>query len=504
MKYLAPILVSLVTVAYVFAQAPVFTETFDGTPATPDSYTNPHNWDVYTQGFNEAEASGVLPPGVRQSTAQHGPNCEPPGFPYTDTNSHPIRSVSDTVFICNGHVMTSPGLAGYAAVYMTVPAVLDFSGGEATLRFDMSTLITSARDWPEVTLMPLDEFQGLAFNQHGTQDSIDLSADGAPTWKVRQRSNGGPNNTDEHGAALRATGLQWDTILAHHGLRPDLARRDTFELRISRTRVSVCMPTYGECIVQDVPLITNLDPAIWHDQAVVMLSHRVYNAEKACSADQYDSQSIVHSPQGDANCPPNTWHWDNVTLQPSVPFQIISPTRPFLSLYLQSGRSPAVDLAAPAPANAVLHFVSFGDPSSLQVSADGGATWLTPTPRGIAAGTAHSELGDYYTAPVPAGTRSVMFRGNNGFWGSWAVEDVSVWSALGNVPPPVTPTPTPTASPTHVSTSTSTAVPPSPTVTATPAPTDTPMPTATPTPTPLPPCEVNVRIDGVERGWVPC
>src|SRR5438309_2076305 len=83
----------------VLAQAVGFIETFDGTPGTPADYANPHNWDIFIQGFNNQEAAAGA------SRAQHGPNCEPPGFPYNSTNSHLMRQYTNAVFLCNGHLM---------------------------------------------------------------------------------------------------------------------------------------------------------------------------------------------------------------------------------------------------------------------------------------------------------------------------------------------------------------------------------------------------------------
>src|SRR6185437_12879630 len=77
-----------------------------------------------------------------------------------------MRSEADTVFICNDHVMTSPGLTGYGAIYMTPPAVADFSAGATTITWDMSTLRTSARDWVDVVLTPWDQQSQMAYNNN--------------------------------------------------------------------------------------------------------------------------------------------------------------------------------------------------------------------------------------------------------------------------------------------------------------------------------------------------
>src|SRR5438046_863534 len=92
----------------VVAQAAGFIETFDGAPAVPTDYQNPNNWDILISGVNPHEPS----------LAQHGPHCEAPGFPLNADNAHIITSHSGAVFMCNNHIMTSPGITGYGAIYM--------------------------------------------------------------------------------------------------------------------------------------------------------------------------------------------------------------------------------------------------------------------------------------------------------------------------------------------------------------------------------------------------
>ena len=89
-----------------------------------------------------------------------------------------------------------------------------------------------------------------------------------------------------------------------------------------------------------------------------------------------DQCGIVHNAYGDQHCPPNTWHWDNVSITPAVPYSVI-PSNP-ADLRLSSEAPSNVSFAAPAPENASLSFVSFGDTPQLAVSYDGGLTWLPP------------------------------------------------------------------------------------------------------------------------------
>jgi hypothetical protein len=527
LRFAAPLFALMISVAVVLvvsAQAGSFAEPFTGAPATPQPYTNPHSWDIFSQGFNNSEV------GASVQVGQHGPNCEAPGFPYTTSNTHPLRSDADTVFMCNDHVMTVLGLTGYGAIYMTPPAVADFSAGSAVISWDQSTLRTAARDWTDIVLTPPQERSNMAYNnndQHIPIHNIHVSLAGTNVYLATQRTGGGTQYGQGSDVQINGDGsTTWDQVFAAHGLDESSVRRDTFQITLSRTNISVCMPGYSYqsqaqfCWIRNAPLPQPLDPAIWHNQAAVMINHRTYNPEKSCGVETMDQFNIDHSDFGDLHCPPDTWHWDNVNINPAVGFQIIQTTVPNLTINTPS--ATRVDFTAAAPAGAMLEFVQFGHTPDLRVSYDSGATWVAPHIQPAIApnnGASEENGEDIYTS-IPAGTRSIMVRGSNGFWGSYGVQAFHIVGPPGGaVLPPVatatatattaaastaTPTRTPVATATRTPTSTST-----PTVGPTSTPTATALPnaTATPVPTATPPvsaaglCEVSVRIDGVEQ-WV--
>ncbi len=413
----AALLSLTVVLGPVFAQAMGFVESFDGHPAQPENYANPHSWDFFVLGVNSREPN----------LAQHGPNCEAPGFPYNASNSHPFSTESQAVFICNDHLMTSPGLSGYGAVYMTPPAVADFSRGPARIAWDMSTLRTNSRDWVYVTLTPFNEHHEMPYlntDQHIPPHNIKVALGGANTFLLYQ--NGGFDNSR---LGQQDNSSTWNDVF--HAQTPPTEespiRRDTFEITLSRTAISLCMPNYAYrgqqpfCWARNVQLREPLDPAVWNDQATVQFTHVSYNPEKSCEdgalANGFDantvldSQSIVHNAYGDAHCPPNTWHWDNVSINPAVPYSVIqSVPESFTST---SPRAFTVPFASPAPADAFLSFVSFGDTPQLAVSFDGGASWLPPRFQ-ESTSFAHPEVGENVLMPIPAGQQSVMVRGANG------------------------------------------------------------------------------------------
>lgn len=409
-----------------------FLETFDGSPAAPQPW-HPEHWAVDFRPDSDPRGPGLSP-----MHASHGPDCAPP--PAT----HPVSSLPDAAFLCLDHLMTAEN-AGYGAIYMSPPALLDFSAGEAVLRFDLSTLRGSDRDWVTIVLTPWD-------------DNVQvIESDGsAPRNALTLRMINGPTNTGWKPELTRdgvTTTLAFDAFLNWNSfLTPDAARRDTFELHVSRTHLRFGMPGYNRWWVD-----TPVDDLGWWDQqhAVVQLNHFSYNPLKACDFD--------------GTCGPTTWHWDNVGISPAVPFSLERATRTDADAL-----APDLTLAAPAPANASLRFAAWG--RAIQFSTDDGATWRTPGLQGRPPEQFSADRLEAYWTAIPQGTQRLLFRGSNGAY-AWGVRDVSVWAQGAGAPgtegtPTWTPTPMP--APTRLPTRT-----PLPTATPSPLPTSTAAPTPT-------------------------
>lgn len=121
-----------------------FIETFDGQPTSPSPWPEVSafdNWDVTVH----RRSTALVVEGIN---AHHGPNCSSPD------NTHYNTTYESSVFQCNDHVMTAINDEGYGAVYLTPNHIVDFSNGEAVIRFDMSTLKTSTRDWISLWIAP--------------------------------------------------------------------------------------------------------------------------------------------------------------------------------------------------------------------------------------------------------------------------------------------------------------------------------------------------------------
>jgi hypothetical protein len=369
-----------------FASAAAYLAPFDGNPPKPLPAA-PTGWDVTFVGDPQP------------MEAQHGADCGAP--PAT----HHVASLEDMVFECKGHIMTAIN-AGYGAIYLTPNQMLDFSQGEAVFKWDMSTLRTSSRDWVDVVIMPYDENVQLSFennDQHLPKDAVHLELVGPNVFVPSIWRNG------QKEVVQSDTYHTWDMILANAGLMPDAARRDTFELRLSRTHLKFGMPGYNFSWVD-----TDIVPLNWN-QAVVQLNHRTYNPNKACNFD--------------GSCGPNTWHWDNVSVSPADPFTILRGDRRMVD----AATTNQVNFATPAPANAMLRFVGVGVP--IQYSVDGGATWQDAQTQGESVGKNHPEIPDNFWTPIPAGTANVRFRGQGHGSVGWEVSDISYWVPSASATP---------------------------------------------------------------------
>lgn len=413
-----------IDVHWVHAQLGSVLYTFDGAPPAPQPY-RPTTFDVQRNSSDSYRQIGTEGAGswIPPMLADHGPHCEPPPA------QHPISYLDDAVFICADHVMTAMN-AGYGAIYLTPNAQIDFSAGEAVLRWDMSTKSTTGRDWVDLWVTPYAE------NLAVPLDSFLPPYQGPPRRTVHMRMDG-TGNTNNPGGAYFVGEVMRDFIATGlpgaggHGLKtflvPDAARRDTFELHISRTHIKFGMPAYNNWWVDAT--VADLG---W-DVGIVQLAHHAYNPTKGC-----DETHDGADPNG--YCA-NTWHWDNISISPSRPFTILTATPRIVD------RLTPAQLTFPGaiPQNAYLRFAGHGQ--ALEISADNGASWF-PAARQLQSGNRDEHWSTYF-APVPAGPSSLLVRGQASWSGAWVIQDAAVWADVSGPPPP-TPTATlvPSATPT--------------------------------------------------------
>ena len=418
-------------------------ETFDGAPSAPQPWT-PSDWDIQVH----SRAPGTWQD-LDSMQAKHGADCAGPPA------SHENHTYAGAVFICKDLLMTALKATDYGVIYLTPNRMLDWSQGSATLSVDVSTLRQSGRDWWDIWLSPYDANLALPL------ESWLPDLEGEPSQYIHIRmdgfGSGGPGfKVFVNGVQL--TGPEWQGYEAW--LTQDAARRDKFELTIDAGRIKFGMPGYNRYWV-DAAL-----PALTWNKAVVQFGHHSYNPTKDCGN--------ANPPAPDGTCTPGTWHWDNVSISPDVPFSI-------------SRVGPRI---LTAPGSIVTGAGELRFAGICKVLIDGAV--VNPRSTGT-----HPEHFSSYSVPVTSGTHAISFAPDSWYSSPCAAKDFSVWS-LDSAPSSSPTAPAP-----------ATATPTQPVATATPMPTSTPSATSTSPGT----CQlwadaangdaILVAPDGLKWWWVP-
>lgn len=462
-----------------------FLETFNGNPSTPLRFSNDTPeaiaWDIVANNSNSGATGNEESNDFSNPNAHHGAHCEPPIDANGRLVTHSISNIHDAVYLCKDHMMTSL-LAGYALVYFTPNHMIDLSNGDAKIKFDMTTLSTSGRDWVDIWITPYQENFVLPLERWNApyngepKDAIhirtDGNVDGSPHWEGEIYRNfqqegigGGGNLWGGFNMALANSGAK-NPDGTPVSVSPQ--RRDTFELTISKNRAKLCLVSVNV----SPPVPTNqcfFDasfPSVGSsfDKSTVQFGHHAYNPQKDCTPSGLDGHYL------NIGCVANTWHWDSISIQPAIPFTIIHPTAnspKFITL-----TNNTITLTSPAPANSYIRFAAVA--GSVEASFNNGP-WVN-IPRRNQVRNSPEHFSNYW-APIPTGTTTIKFRGTQAV--SWldrfVIQHVAVYSATtGPTPTPCVgsgcPTPTPTSTP-------------------------TPTPTPSLTPSPIPAGSITVSFD---------
>lgn len=363
-------------------QQRAFLQRFAESPARPQPW-QPEGWDVTIHSRDLDTWTAAEP-----MHADHGSDCGAP--PAT----HMISRYEQAVFVCRRHVMTALNATGYGVIYLTPAQQLDFSGGNGVVRFNLSTLRTSGRDWVDLWVTPYADVLQLPLDLW----LPDLS--GVPRNAIHIRMDFGTERSSFKAELIRDFRVielpQADWRGYEQVLTPSAQRRETFELRLGPEQLSFGMPQYGLWWI-DTPI-----PRLEWERGVVQFGHHSYNPTKGC-----------------ADCRPNTWHWSDFSIGPARPFTIIRADR----RTVDAANTTPLALERPAPEAARLRFAGIGN--ALEVSFDGGQHWRAAELQ------AQQRLVDQhfrsYWMPIPAGTSQVAFRGRDWWGGPWMVRDISVW-----------------------------------------------------------------------------
>jgi hypothetical protein len=406
-----------------------YTFNWSGAPTAPQSVV-PATWDVQIHQRDEAMSGDTTFP----MQAQHGADCGAP--PAT----HPISTLSQSVFICKDHLMTAINGVDYGEIALTSDHMADWSSGTTAISVSVSTQQLNPSDWVEVWVTPFADNVTLPFR------AIDPDLQGPPKNALVFAFNTAELFGTNAGDVSRVDNFQQSVLPKARAdsltsvTAPSATVRTTYEMDISTGHIRFGLPQFGVWWTD-----TNIAP-LPYTQGVVTLTHHSYNPEK-------------HQPGTGVD----TWHWSGFSISNAVPFTILNGAE----RSIHAGGATTVHFPAPAPAGAFLRFSAIGPlGKTYTVSYDGGVTWVTPTPQ-AQLGKLDEHFSTYFT-PVPAGTQSVMFRGLTWWGGDWWVRDPAIWALSTTIPPPnVLPSPSssPSAAPSPPPTPSST--PPSSSMTIT-------------------------------------
>ncbi len=384
----------------------VFSEPFNGghSPANPGQPLPwlPQHWDLQVHTRSAYQAPGE----IQNHLAHHGSNCEAPGA--QATSKHQVNAIDDTVFQCANHLMTSLRADDYGLIALTPPALVDFSNGEATIQFDISTLSVSQRDWFGIVIQPWEDQLTMpvtnwipdlnGFGRH----AIHLDFNHGVTCPVVYRNFVAAEGKDKFLGTCR----WWDSWDNH--VSPSAQQRQTIKITISKIRIKVEAPDLG-LVWDDMPIAE-----LGWTSGVVSLLHHSY------------------TPHKDGNGGPNTWHWDNLSIAPATAFTIQRADQRWINQDNQ-----ILQFGQPAPENSFLRGSSIG--TQLQASFDNGQNWETLRQQ-------PSQKTDKPTwqfwHPIPAGVTKIHFRAGQhqpDWWTSaWVAKDISIFSPFVETPiPPV-------------------------------------------------------------------
>lgn len=373
-----------------------FVETFDGNPSAP----TPFESDQFVIVAMNRDVWRLGPDRMDSMQADHGSDCAAPGAKHTVTHH------DQAAFICKNHVMTAINGIGYALETIQPTHGVDLSQA-TSIWFDVSTYRHSGRDWLDI-----------AISDFYSQRVYPVAQDVAPTL------SGAADNSISITQNLHRTQTLYKGLLVTNGVEqwlsgsgavyvesyvpsvyPTAAKeRQTFRLDLTPQQGGTKLHIEFSMIAPDGSAVTwtnaTIDMPAWQF-GVVQFGHHSYNPAK------------------DGNLGPNTWHWDNFHIEPSVPYTAIKSSPRTLST-----NNGTFVLDGIAPENAWLRAAYIGN--NIQFSFDNGVSWVNVQKQ--IGETSADESFKTAWLPVPAGTTSVKVRGSSWWSGSWYVRDVTVFA----------------------------------------------------------------------------
>lgn len=371
-----------------------FLASFDVAPDDPLGVCGASDWDIaiHSRAPNTWYALDSM-------EAQHGMNCAGPPATHQLHGEH-----AAAVFLCRDHLMTALNADDYGVIYLVPNQLVDLRQGPVVIRFDLSTERMSTRDWVDLWLTPWDDNLALPLEesdpdlQGPPRNSIQVTTTAGENSPVLKTTRDGRRTEYKPGYAVAPLGSR---VAAGTN---QAATRQAFELTVTRTSVR-----FERLASATAPALVFWEEAVDFpfDSAVLQLGHHSYNPTK-------DGAGV-----------PATWHWDNIGISHSIPFQMIRARERYVD-----EENGAVSFEQPAPRDAWLRFSAIGRP---EVSFDGGRTW-TSARRQDAVGQLlekhHPEHFSSYWMPIPEGatTVTVRFKPDDWYSGPYFAQDFAIWA----------------------------------------------------------------------------
>ena len=376
-----------------------YEETFDGDPDQPEIWTS-EDWELTIHQRDQDRLYEMMP-----MQADHGPNCEAPPA------SRIISSHEENFYICRNHLMTANhGVSndgGYGMVYFTPNRMIDTTG-DFFISFDLSTYrVNPVRNWVDVWITPYDKNLQLALNetfpdvQGEPVESIQIQLAQEGWMKLIIHENGVDTKIEED-----------DYRTYHDVLEMSRTVRTNFYIGVKDGNLKIGLPEHNMWWY-DQPAPEMLLRPEWKE-SVVQFGHHSYTPFKECQ--------WAFFPEECSEIMADTFHWDNMNLYPVTRFDIIhGDTR----LITDSTSSNRITFDRPAPADAYIRFGGIG--FDLELSFDNGRTWQAAVQQEHVMPDVEQHFTSYWM-PIPEGTQSVRFRGENWYAGEWAARDITVWA----------------------------------------------------------------------------
>jgi hypothetical protein len=392
---LPPLVAFALAIGLVIGVYAGFSDSLDnGAPSSPQPVIPPDLRVTF-----HIDDNTLLGQGFNAMNADHAADCSfPPG-------SHPIaaRDFKDNLFACKNHLMTAVHAAGdYGLIAMQANQLADMSNGPATIDWDVSTLKTSGRDWWAISVAAQGEELQAPIHPGFGVDLVDAPRDAFGIHLDNATCSSNPNCGPTGATIFRAWQARGGSGGFLDGCGPNLeenlpggvesaAIRTHFRLVLSPTHATLSLPDNPDpatgktgAMLCDGPVNLNFT------HGVVSWAHHSYDVEKDTGV-------------------PNTWHWSNFAITPSIPYTVINANERLLQDVSGGG---TFTLPQPAPAGAFATWMmDAGDPATEQVSFDGGKTWQQATQQPGTAGQAGGDHARQLRVPIPQGATSFAVRG---------------------------------------------------------------------------------------------